>query len=128
MTFPSLSLAGKWQHSIWPGATGWPGAPGGLVRCAQGAKGARALRRHAAPAEFGFAAVRYPKEADRPFSAKRFRGFTGASRLIVFVLSLGSWRATTKEHLHLRRRDLSVLVAIDPLENFRMGHLEFLER
>jgi hypothetical protein len=89
---------------------------------------ARALSPHAAPAEFGFAAVRYPKEAGRPFSAKRFWGFTGDSRLIVFIFSLGSRRATTKEHLHLRRRDLSVLVGIDPLENFRMGRLKFLER
>ncbi len=41
---------------------------------------------------------------------------------------LGSWRATPKEHLHLRLCNLPVLVGIDPLENFCMGRLEFLER
>ena len=63
----------------------------------------------------------------------RFTSCGGLLRLGLWLgswraLWLGSWRATPKEHLHLRLCNLPVLVGIDPLENFCMGRLEFLER
>ena len=54
--------------------------------------------------------------------------FGTSSPLAIVTHTIGSLRATTEEHLHLLRRDFSVLVGIDRLEDFGMGRLEFLER
>src|SRR5262245_59944799 len=43
-------------------------------------------------------------------------------------LLVGSRRATMEERLHLRKRDLSILVGVYRLETFGMGRLEFLQR
>src|SRR5262245_21026499 len=43
-------------------------------------------------------------------------------------LLVRSRRATMKERLHLRKRDLSILVGVYRLEDFGIGRLELLQR